>query len=259
MAVFGDFPNEILCGVLKVILPEDLESFAQISKHVFEVSQPFLKEHRKLIRLHTTFSSYPPPGQERHTETRDGCSVGPVPNLFRDVLSRPLISHYIREVKLAVPLKMQYIVLFKNGMNHKYYAKERASYQNQFGLINAAVAESDVPEVREKYEVAREKEFMACCDGEYLLIALLLPLLSNLNSLSVAWDARENSYISCMFRYGAIIGFPWLVNLATVHLSDARGRLCLSDLRLFNSLPALKSLSAFNVEDDVEPLDAKAA
>lgn len=226
MAVLGDLLNELVCEVLKVVLPEDLESFAQTNRRVFLVSKPFLKDHRRLIRLYTTFSSYPPPGQERHTEARDGFSVGPVPNLFRDVLSKPRISHYIRDIKLVAPFRVECATIREITTNYKNSAKVRASYKKQFALINAAVAQSDVPEIRDKYRLPHY-------DGEYLLIAILLPLLSNLNSLSVEWNASQDSYFSDMIRYGALVGFPWLVNLTTVRLEeirDGRGKLCLSDL-----------------------------
>ena len=236
----------MVCEVLKFVLPDDLESFAHTTRRVLALSQPFLKEHREWLSLYTTFSSYPPPGQERHTEERDGFSVGPVPNLFRDVLSEPRISDYIREVKLATPLTLNYEIVWNN------YAKARTSYEKQVGLINTAIAQTDVFTIREQYNFAKDNGLDGCRDGEFLLIALLLPLLSNLNSLSVEWDAIQCALFSCIIKGGAFFGFPWLANLAIVRLINPDGRrsLCLSDLQLFNSLPALKSLTAFNVDSD---------
>lgn len=255
MARFHDLPNEIVCEVLKVVLPADLESFAQTTRHVFLLSKPFLEEHRKLIRLYTTFSSHPPPGQERHTGPRDGFSVGPVPTLFRDMLNEPRIGHYIREAKIDTLLLG---IRFHNTYHKNTNPEPRALYKQQHDLIDAAVTHSDVPAIRDKRERLKEAWPIFAYGGEDLQIALLLPLLPNLHSLSIEWDAGPGSYLLSMVRHGAFVGFPWLANLTTVLLGQrpwVRKSLCLSNLRLFNSLPALKSLTAFKVGDDPGYLD----
>ena len=64
MACFADLPNELVLEVLEMVLPEDLENFVQMSKHVFLIARPVLESHRQLIRLHKRFfSSHLPPEQ----------------------------------------------------------------------------------------------------------------------------------------------------------------------------------------------------
>lgn len=255
MTGFRDLPNEIVCEVLKLVLPADLESFAQTSRRVFLLSRPFLQEHRKLIRLYATFDNYPPPGQERHTETRDGFSVGPLPTLFRDVLNEPRIGHYIREVKLGFLLEMNFSVIYSNR-----FGKGSALQKQQYDLIDAAVAQSDLPEIRAKHEHLKYEGPNLNYGGEDLLIALLLPLLPNLNNFSMEWHAEPDSYLVYMARYGALAGFPPLANLKTVRLESPRDGsrgISLFDLGWFKQLPSLKSLTAFNVGYGPRRLDIK--
>lgn len=233
-----------------MVLPEDLESFAQTSKHVFLLSKPLLKEHRSLIRLYTRFKSYALPGQERHTSLRDGFSVGLVPTLFRDVLNEPRIGHYIRRVEFDGILGQT--ILTTPRINS---VEVQALYRQQRDLVDAAVAQSLVPQVRDQYQRFKDgrAEFMS--GGEDLLIALLLPLLPNLNNLSIyQWAAKGDSYLSNMIQHGARVGTPWLKSLTTVHLCDSSA-MWLWKVSLFNWLPSLKTLTALRVSDDPKTKD----
>lgn len=256
MTGFTDLSNEIVREVLKVVLPEDLENFAQTSRQVFLQSKPLLDEHRRLIRLYTVFTSYPPPGRYRFTERQDGWSVGPVPTLFKDILSQPRLGHYIREVKLDTLLDLYQMCA--SIKRNKLSDETRALYKQHRDLVDAAVAQSDVPEVRDQHERIKDGPDNFQHGGEELLVALMLPLLPNLSSLSVKWNADPDSYFFKMIQHGALNGTPWLTNLTTVRLEERNFDdewLCLRDLGLFNSLPSLKSLTAFRIVDDLDPID----
>lgn len=57
MASFVDLPNETLHQIISEVLPADLENFAQICRRVYAVAQPYLKEHRALIRTFATLGN----------------------------------------------------------------------------------------------------------------------------------------------------------------------------------------------------------
>ena len=250
MASLADLPNELLCEILKVIWPQDLENFAQTSKHVLLVSKPFLEEHRRLIRLYKTFNSAPPLGQSRHTDGRDGWSVGPVPTLFKDICHQPRLAHYVNEVKLDVLLEFSSVYL--EFEKDKVSDERRRRHKQHRDLVDTVVAQSDVPEVRDQHERYQRKYHGQYFGGEELLMALLLPLLPNLRSLSMELNSQANSYFFMMIQHSARVGMPWLANLTTLclgRLDDVSSSIGLNDLALFNSLPSLQSLTAFRVDD----------
>ncbi|CAD6574720.1 MAG: hypothetical protein ASARMPRED_006879 [Alectoria sarmentosa] len=250
MARLQDLPNEIVREVLSLVLPEDIETFAQTSRHISLLSRPFLEEHRRLIRLHHTFNSHPPPGQAQHTETRDGFSVGPIPTLFKDIHRNPRIGHYVKNIKLDILLDIQPDVIRDNNS-----VEAQKLYRKQRDLIDTAVARSDVLENRDQYKDLKDTWPDTEHGGEELLVALILPLLPNLNSLFIKWTSSLESYFIQMIPHGAVTGVPWLANLKTVRVEDCDGGLLSCDLRLFNSLPSLKSLTAYGVNDGYDSDD----
>lgn len=49
-ATLGDLPTELICEVLRYVLPEDLENLAGTCRAVATIAQPTLEAHRRLIR-----------------------------------------------------------------------------------------------------------------------------------------------------------------------------------------------------------------
>lgn len=45
MASFSDLPNEMIREVARHVMPEDMEKFSLVSKRIYAVNLPFLKEH----------------------------------------------------------------------------------------------------------------------------------------------------------------------------------------------------------------------
>ena len=124
----------------------------------------------------------------------------------------------------------------------------RALYNQQRDLVNAAVAQSGVPALQSSYDLHIAGNPNPRNSHEELLVAFLLLLLPNLNSLVLIWTPDMN-YLPQMIRHSALDGNSWLSNIKTVHLVECYGysRLWLRDLSLFNSLPTLKSLTAAGV------------
>lgn len=80
MAVFSLLPNEIVCEILQVVLPEDLENFAQVSRNVAWLAKRFLPQHRSLIRRYSVLSN---------------SRLGSIGSLLKEVLINPCINMYI--------------------------------------------------------------------------------------------------------------------------------------------------------------------
>ena len=224
--------------ILHLVLPEDLENFAKTTPKVFRISKPFLEEHKRLIALYKRTSLMPPNERDRKAEFL----VGPVPTLFKTIINRPRIGHYIEELRLATLLS-----------NHDKVALTevaQALYKQQTDLVYTAIADSDIKFVEWFYNV--EKVQYLNYGDEDLLIGLLLPLLPNLKSLSAQW-CPDLAYFAHTIRQSTLDATPWLANLARVRLDKADGprRLLLDDLRLFSSVLTLKSLTVFNIDDGV--------
>ena len=93
---FSALPNEILHEIAGFVQPEDVRISRKTSKQVHHVVQPFLPEHRSLIRQYRSFRS---PGLLN--PVGDGVMRGSIPELLRAVLDNPHIGHYVREVELG--------------------------------------------------------------------------------------------------------------------------------------------------------------
>ncbi len=85
MACFQDLPNELLCQLLKIIMPEDLGNFAQINKHLQLLSQPLLINHRRLVRKYSN-------------SIRNG--RGWIADTLRETLNNPYIGQYFRRLRI---------------------------------------------------------------------------------------------------------------------------------------------------------------
>ena len=68
-------------------MPEDIENFAQASKHIRSISGPRLMEHRRLMRKYTSFSG--------------PAAADTVEPLLKDVLADPHIGYYVKEIDLC--------------------------------------------------------------------------------------------------------------------------------------------------------------
>lgn len=88
MAVFSDLPNELVIHIWTyVIEPESVESFALVSKRIYGLATPFLKEHKCLKQQFSRF----------HYSSPRYRAAG----LLKAILLNPRIALYIKEFKIA--------------------------------------------------------------------------------------------------------------------------------------------------------------
>ena len=235
MAGFDHLPNEIILGILEMVLPADLENFAQTSKRVFLLAQPFLEPHRQLVRSYsTTFKS-------NQLRRDDAFWFAPIPSLLVKMRNEPRIGHYVREVNLEYsgPIRRNYL-----------YYDDREVYEKQRNLVDAFIAQSNVSNLQSFYDLNERCCFKSYESYEEFLVAFFLLLLPNLNRLSLPWNPYRG-YFADMIRQSDLEGNCWFANLTTVRVKGGfvHKNLGIRDLSLFSSLPALKSLMALNALD----------
>ena len=87
MAIFSDMPNElIICTWGYVIEPEDVESFALVSKRIYSLAKPFVEEHTRLKQQYSKIVA------------QRGYSAA---DLLKEILLNPRIAFYIIELRIG--------------------------------------------------------------------------------------------------------------------------------------------------------------
>ena len=226
-------PNEIIEEIVRCVLPEDLENFASISRHIRSVSLRLLPDHRAQIRKYSTLS------------VNTGYS-GPCGRLLKDVLVHPRTARYITRLKIDVP---------NGSVVEQHYPSVKEYSEADLDLFCAA---------------ANHSEFLTCPTPdkscwrdliiqenaslkEELILAILLPLLPNLTTLVLRWGFRyrqlqldysstsvcKNS-LYCMLGRVRQARTPTLTKLRNVELW------CYSKhyIKAFCGLPSVKTVSA---------------
>lgn len=233
-AGFDHLPNEIVLGILDMVLPADLENFAQTSKLVFLLAKPFLQPHRHLIRLYSkTFST-------KQLRRDDAFWWAPIPSLLMKICAEPRIAHYIRDVNLEYSGPMR--------CNKSYY--DRDLDRAQGNLVSAAIAQSNVTNIQSFCHLNERLCSKSNESYEEFVVALFLLLLPNLTTLSLPWNPARD-YFRDMLRQSVLEENGWFANLTTVRVRGGyvpKG-LGVRELSLFSSLPALKALTALGARD----------
>lgn len=225
MACFASLPNELIREILKLVQPEDLENFAQLSRNVSQLAVPFLNEHRALIRHYHTL--------------RNPLGPGTIANLPRTVIADPRIGSYVKKVELGRLIESQ------SGLDRaNVYTKE------ELDIFTTAALDSECLKRPSEEEVLDEKEFWsdAIQDGnEDILLAILLPLLPNLASFTVearTYPPRRIWYDSAIEK-AASATKTTLCKLANIRLNPHDGDgYDLADIQRFSALPSVRVLTA---------------
>ncbi|CAD6590413.1 MAG: hypothetical protein ASARMPRED_004808 [Alectoria sarmentosa] len=83
MASFADLPNEILDQITPIVLPADLENFAQVCQRTYIAVQQHLEAHRTMIRKFAIVGN------------KVVGKGGPFGELLLDDRRHPLLGHYV--------------------------------------------------------------------------------------------------------------------------------------------------------------------
>ena len=155
----SDLPDELLLLVVHFVLPAELETFAQVSKKMYEFTSPLLPTHRAYIRRYTFYKN-------------DG-GASMIPPLLTAIAKDRLIGHYIRHFQLtdemidAVSSRR-----FLDALEHT--------------LLLTLLQESKFLDPSSRTKEKLEEAFQDSECFPWLLLPLLLPLLPNLKTLSIS-------------------------------------------------------------------------
>ena len=238
MARFSDLPNEITRLILGFVQLEDLENFAQTSKIVSIVAKPFLEEHRRLIRRYNKFCNKADSGQ-----FRDGITRGPVPALLREVLANPRIARYVRHIRLDTLVDVSDPSPLDDVDSDEVFEL----YSQSVDLFTDAASQSELIACQPAaYETMLEE------GSEAFLLAILLPLLPNLTSMSIEWATEEQSCFHEVIQRASEVDTTAFGNLKNVCLISQASEtdIWLRDIWQFTALPSLRLLTAYGVSDD---------
>ena len=221
-AHFLSLPNELICEILKLIQPEDLENFAQTSRNVYSLAVPFLTAHRALIRKYHTL--------------RNNTSPRSITDLLSQILANPCIGSYVRKVELSQlelrPLSDSKVV----------YTKE------ELEIFTTAALDSECLQKPLEEEILDERDFYSQeiqVGNDDILLAILLPLLPNLVALSAEPPPTRISWYDKAVEKAAFATTPTLSKLTQIRL-DARGRygIHLAEIQKFSALPSVRVITA---------------
>lgn len=218
MAHFSSLPNELIREILTLVQPEDLENFAQLSRNVFRLAFPFLNEHRALIRKYHTL--------------RNDIDPGATATLLSTVIANPRIGSYVKKVDLS---------RLKESMANAYAKKE-------LEIFTTAALDSECLKRPSEEDVLDEREFWSNTiqDGnEDILLAILLPLLPNLEALSVEAGSTQPNWYGSAIEQAASATRPTLCKLAHIRLNPRGGDAYhITAVQKFCALPSVRVLTA---------------
>lgn len=258
MAQLSALPNELLRHILSNFMPEDIENFAQASKHIRSISGPALKEHRRLIRKYTSFSG--------------PAAADTVEPLLKDVLANPRIGYYVKEINLCRVREGDAESQDEGGQESEEEGEQESEVEGEqkngvedgsveeridksegdasLDYIHAAIDESKLLRPRSLQRFHKNVD-----NGEKnILLALLLPLLPNLRVLSLA-DAGYLQNLYKVMKRAPKLDEPFLPKLEHVHIQAYdhecyREHLLLDSLANFLPLPSLRRLTGVGAAQD---------
>ena len=233
MTSFSTIPKEIIEYMLPFVLPEDLENFAQCCKDVHEQASreksngglSILQEHRSSIQKYFTLN--------------DLEDVGP---FLKALAANRHVARYVRKMNFG-PLRKDVNVdgwgIQDVLANEEIFdiLLEAAKTIGMHNILDSYLSKTAVHEPRERRECTN---LMACSNTD-VAIALFLPLLPNLSSLSFCWSWQGDNE-----HWYRIVADPAPLKLEDVGvLSKDRGH-TITDIVRMAAPPCLHSLAIWN-------------
>ena len=180
MTSFSEIPAEIIANILPFVLPEDLENFAQCCKPVYEQASREKSNNQPSILQEHRFSI------QKFSVLNDLEDVGP---FLKALAADKHVARYVR--------KMNFGPLRKNVNVDSWGLQDVLESEETFHILMGAskISEMDnhwhnirrIKKFDEPQQQRKRVNLMACSNTD-VGIALLLPLLPNLNSLSFCWS-----------------------------------------------------------------------
>ena len=224
MADFASLPNELVCEIFRLVPPEDIESFAQISRNVHALALPFLAEHRTLIRKYHTL--------------RNDTGSDSIAALLSTIISNPRLGSYARKVDFG------HLITSKPRTDSTTVYTEK-----ELDTFTIAALNSECLQKPSEEDILDEREFWSqqIEDGsEDILLAILLPLLPNLENLSVGKKAfLPIEWYDSAIQKAASASKPTLSKLSQIRLKSSEiHRFSLTEIQRFCALPSVRTVVA---------------
>ena len=196
MAILPQLPNEMIAEIWgHIIEPQDVESFAIVSKNIYAIGTPFVEEHNRLKREYSLFETGP---------DTDASAPG---MLLKDVLLQPRVALYVTHLSIGrYQYRGQY--LDDDNAGHVYPEEDMALF---IGAIRKAslVPRDDVESWITAVKAGNE-------DSVFALLILLLP---NLTTFTLVVESIYTTHLSDAFeRIAKAENSTFLARLSTVNL-----------------------------------------
>ncbi|CAD6588679.1 MAG: hypothetical protein ASARMPREDX12_003411 [Alectoria sarmentosa] len=221
MAVFSELPNEIICVILPLVEPEDLENFAQAARRIQELARPLLQVHRKMIRKYCILT--------------EGLVKGEISPLLKVALTNSHLGRYVKEIKICC-------IDCRYSRSDWYTEDDIASVQVVAAESKYLVPDGNIEDLcRLSLDITHRRGGIP--------LALLLPLLPNLEALMIEdlIGKPTPSWPETVIMNASIAAKPVLTKLRKVQLRSHHGAgPNLRHLLRFAALPSLRELSAFD-------------
>ena len=230
MARFNDVPNEIILSVwAHVLAPEDIASFALVSKLVFELGTAFLEKDRRLRSKYTIV--------ENNRSKRD-CVLA---HLLNDVLLNPHIAFYV---------KYLHVCRWRESWENHWIeyddtdAQEDLSYHEPY--MNLFGNETRNADYLLPSENNARIQFLEDADEEQVLASLLnlLPGLCTLKLEAIPFMTDLFTVVHRMIKKSSSESFPRLRNVYLSGISSDENE-GIALVRLFLLLPSMRKISCY--------------
>ena len=202
MVTFSQLPNEMIMWIWEYVLePQDVESFALVSKHISAIGAPFVDEHNKLKKENASF-------RVGFLTTEDAPML-----LLRKILLWPRVAFYVTHLSIG-PLLTDWDDL-NNNIDPELSSYHFAYPADDMELFVEAIRKADsVPRNEVEAWVTELKDGV-----EAPIVALLLLLLPNLCTMTLGIESDFWCQLTETFkRISETKDSPFLTRLTTVNL-----------------------------------------
>ncbi|KAL9075863.1 MAG: hypothetical protein Q9161_001256 [Pseudevernia consocians] len=245
MANLSTAPPEIISMILPLVLPEDLENFAQCCKAVHQQADrkkgnnghSLLQEHRILIKKYSVLT--------------DLDDVGP---FLKAMTADQRIARYVLKINFGRSLRVE---MYKWGTDRIWEDRNISEDWKVYDLLMSAAKT-----IRMNYHFLRyigkgyryqnhiKRTIGSVCVNTELAIALLLPLLPNISALSLQWHWTDSPYdwTKHWITNLANSSTPILKKLKEVNVHLLGQGCALPEIVCLTALPSLQRLAIWKLE-----------
>ncbi len=239
MTGFDDLPNDLVLELWHHVLPpDDIVSFALVSKRIFALAAPFLKEYHRLRSKYSVISNY------TDYTGFDGIMLA---HLLKDVLLDPHIAFYVEELRVSE---------WQTCWQDPALVNPIRRHPEKAYVAHAPYPEQDMELFRNGIQKAEYMMFPTGTDDwiqlletghEEPIVALLLSLLPNLRRLLLEHPPVQTplfTTICQMIETAVPISFSKLKSIELVDVFSCQKE-GISLVKSFASLPSLEKIECY--------------